>query len=52
MLEVGGLSAWYGQAQALRDVGFEIRDGELITLVGRNGAGKTTALRCVMGLRR
>ena len=50
MLEVGGLSAWYGQAQALRDVGFEIREGELITLVGRNGAGKTTALRCVMGL--
>ncbi|MDQ2952724.1 MAG: ABC transporter ATP-binding protein [Chloroflexota bacterium] len=52
MLEVSGLSAWYGQAQALREVSFEVRTGELITLVGRNGAGKTTALRCVMGLHR
>ena len=52
MLEVEHLSAWYGQAQALRDVGFEVREGELITLVGRNGAGKTTTLRCVMGLQR
>jgi branched-chain amino acid transport system ATP-binding protein len=52
MLEVSGLSAWYGQAQALRDVAFEVKEGELITLVGRNGAGKTTTLRCVMGLHR
>jgi len=52
MLEVSGLSAWYGQAQALREVTFEVNEGELITLVGRNGAGKTTTLRCVMGLHR
>src|SRR3989442_13847513 len=52
MLEVAGLSAWYGQAQALKDVGFRVHDGELITLVGRNGAGKTTTLRCLVGLHR
>src|SRR5256885_9661843 len=52
MLEVAGLSAWYGQAQALREVAFRVDDGELITLVGRNGAGKTTTLRCVVGLHR
>jgi len=49
-LEVRGLSAWYGEAQALREVSFSVGHGELVTLVGRNGAGKTTVLRCVMGL--
>jgi branched-chain amino acid transport system ATP-binding protein len=49
-LEVEGLSAWYGEAQALRDVSLYVGEGELVTLVGRNGAGKTTLLRCVMGL--
>ncbi len=49
-LEVSNLSAWYGEAQALRDVSFRVGGGELVTLVGRNGAGKTTVLRCVMGL--
>ena len=50
MLEIEGLSAWYGEAQALRDVSLRAAPGEIVTLVGRNGAGKTTALRCVMGL--
>jgi branched-chain amino acid transport system ATP-binding protein len=50
MLEVGGLSAWYGEAQALRDVSIRASPGEVVTLVGRNGAGKSTLLRCLMGL--
>ncbi|WP_026400735.1 ABC transporter ATP-binding protein [Actinomadura rifamycini] len=50
MLRVDGLSAWYGEAQALRDVSLHVDEGEIVTLVGRNGAGKTTLLRCLMGL--
>jgi branched-chain amino acid transport system ATP-binding protein len=49
-LAVQGLSAWYGEAQALRDVSLTVAEGEVVTLVGRNGAGKTTLLRSVMGL--
>jgi branched-chain amino acid transport system ATP-binding protein len=50
MLNIVGLSAWYGQAQVLRETALEVREGEVVTLVGRNGAGKTTILRCIMGL--
>ncbi|HEX6513832.1 MAG TPA: ABC transporter ATP-binding protein [Chloroflexota bacterium] len=50
MFEVRDLSAWYGEAQAVRDVSFELRPGELVTLVGSNGAGKSTILRTIMGL--
>ncbi|HEY8479940.1 MAG TPA: ABC transporter ATP-binding protein [Spirillospora sp.] len=50
MLSVDGLSAWYGEAQALREVSMRVEEGEIVTLVGRNGAGKTTLLRCLMGL--
>ena len=50
MLRIDGLSAWYGEAQALRDVSLQVNEGEIVTLVGRNGAGKTTLLRCLMGL--
>ena len=51
-LEVRGLSAWHGEARALRDVDLTVGHGEVVTLVGRNGAGKTTLLRAVMGLHR
>jgi branched-chain amino acid transport system ATP-binding protein len=50
MFEVQDLCAWYGEAQALRNVSFNVQPGELVTLVGRNGAGKTTALHAIMGL--
>jgi branched-chain amino acid transport system ATP-binding protein len=48
-LKVERLNAWYGAAQALFDVAFEVREGETVALVGRNGAGKTTVLRSVTG---
>jgi branched-chain amino acid transport system ATP-binding protein len=50
MLHIDGLSAWYGEAQVLRDVSLAVEEGEVVTLCGRNGAGKTTLLRSVMGL--
>jgi branched-chain amino acid transport system ATP-binding protein len=52
MLDVDGLSAWYGEARVLTDVSLTVRPGEVVTLVGRNGAGKTTLLRSIMGLHR
>jgi len=50
MLEVEGLSAWYGASHALQSVGFSVAEGEILCLLGRNGAGKTTALKAIMGL--
>ncbi len=50
MLEVTGLDAWYDRSHVVQDLTFEVRRGELVTLMGRNGAGKTTTLRAVMGL--
>jgi branched-chain amino acid transport system ATP-binding protein len=52
MLDVRNLKAWYGEAQALHDVSLTVADGEVVTLVGRNGAGKTTVLRSLIGLHR
>src|SRR3954447_5346997 len=52
MLEVTGLKAWYGQAQALYGVDVRVGEGEVVALAGRNGAGKTTLLRCLIGLHR
>ena len=50
LLEVRDLRAWYGDSQALHGVSFEVRPGEVVTLLGRNGAGKTTTLRAIMGI--
>lgn len=52
LLRVDGLSAAYGEALALHDVSLSVGQGEVVTLVGRNGAGKTTFLRTLMGLHR
>lgn len=50
MLEVDGLNAFYGPAQALFDVSLQVRAGEFVVLQGLNGAGKSTLLKAVMGL--
>ena len=50
MLEVKGLNAWYDRSHVVQDVSFEVQAGEIVTLMGRNGAGKTTSLRALMGL--
>jgi branched-chain amino acid transport system ATP-binding protein len=50
MLEVKGLKVAYGGIQAVKGVGFEVRQGELVSLIGANGAGKTTTLKAVTGL--
>src|SRR4051794_54140 len=52
MLLVNSLSVAYGETQILRDVSLEVRPGELVCLMGRNGVGKTTLLKTVMGLLR
>jgi branched-chain amino acid transport system ATP-binding protein len=49
-LEVSRLTGGYGESQVLHDVGFDIQQGETLTLLGRNGAGKTTTLRAITGL--
>jgi branched-chain amino acid transport system ATP-binding protein len=50
MLEVKDLHAWYDESHVLHGMNFEVREGEVVTLLGRNGAGKTTALKSIMGL--
>ena len=50
LLAAHGLAAWYGAAQALFDVALEVRAGEAVALLGRNGAGKSTTLKTIMGL--
>jgi branched-chain amino acid transport system ATP-binding protein len=50
MLRVEGLEAWYGESHVLHGMSFAVEQGEVVTLLGRNGVGKTTTLRAVMGI--
>ncbi|MBV8188585.1 MAG: ABC transporter ATP-binding protein [Alphaproteobacteria bacterium] len=50
LLKVAGLHAWYGESHILHGVDFQVGRGELVTLLGRNGVGKTTTLRSIMGI--
>jgi branched-chain amino acid transport system ATP-binding protein len=50
MLAVDGLNAWYGAAQILFDLSFEVGHGEVVALMGRNGAGKSTTMKALMAL--
>ena len=50
LLKVSGLKVAYGGIQAVKGVSFEVREGELVSLIGANGAGKTTTLKAVTGL--
>ena len=50
LLSVNELQAWYGESHILHGVTFEVRAGEVVTLLGRNGVGKTTTLKSIMGM--
>ncbi|MBC3883591.1 ABC transporter ATP-binding protein [Undibacterium griseum] len=49
-LEISHLQAWYGESHILHDVNLLVHPGEVVTLLGRNGAGRTTTMRAIMGL--
>ena len=50
MLAVKGLEAWYGESHVLHGVSFDVQPGEVVTLLGRNGVGKTTTLKSILGI--
>jgi branched-chain amino acid transport system ATP-binding protein len=50
LLNVSALNGWYGESHVLHGVDFSVREGEVVTLLGRNGAGRTSTLRAIMGL--
>ena len=50
MLTIEGLNQYYGESHTLWDLGLEVPEGAVISLMGRNGVGKTTLLKCIMGL--
>jgi len=49
-LEIAGLNAWYGESHILHNLNLTVKTGEVVTLLGRNGAGRTSTLRAIMGL--
>jgi branched-chain amino acid transport system ATP-binding protein len=49
-LQVRNLEAWYGESHVLHGIDFDVRPGEVVTLLGRNGAGKTSTLKSIMGM--
>ncbi len=49
-LEIKGLQGWYGESHVLHGVDFHVNEGEVVTLLGRNGAGRTSTMRAIMGL--
>jgi branched-chain amino acid transport system ATP-binding protein len=50
LLAVQGLEGWYGESHVLHGITFDVKPGEVVTLLGRNGAGKTTTLRAIIGI--
>jgi branched-chain amino acid transport system ATP-binding protein len=50
MLKVANLEAWYGESHILHGVELTVQEGEVVTILGRNGAGRTTTLRAIMGM--
>jgi ABC-type branched-subunit amino acid transport system ATPase component len=50
MLEVRGIHSYYGQAHILSDISLTLAKGEIVVLVGRNGAGKSTTIKSIMGM--
>src|SRR2546425_785958 len=50
LLSIADLNAWYGESHVLHGAQFEVRRGEVVTLLGRNGVGKTTTLKAIMGM--
>jgi len=49
MLEVRDLNAWYGKSHILRGVNFNVGNGEIVSLLGRNGVGRSTTIKAIMG---
>ena len=50
LLKITDLNAWYGESHVLHGIDLELGEGQLITLLGRNGSGRTTTLRAIMGM--
>ena len=50
LLRIAGLNAWYGESHILHGVDLSVSEGEVVTLLGRNGAGRTTTMRAIVGL--